>query len=308
VLVLMCSLFLSPAAVPDQSAARPMYFSKFKQLAMAVSDAPAAVRSEFAVAAVSEMVLAFGSAAQRAREDARDRAPGRSPVRWAAAVDGYAANLAAILNKLEPDTPIDITIGAENDVSLNIDGTPVMVSFPQTLQQAVFERRVIERFCSYYRCEDLITGYRAVHPSPPIASSIPRWSFSEKAGPVCATDDGLVFQFQDTLMLAQKRKACERIVAELNALAVTLAENRAAGVPIDWSALSINLIPGENQHQVELDGTGGYIRMPLPALAASKRLFELVRPWLAAKVKGNSIRQVVVNADRLMAPVINSPL
>jgi hypothetical protein len=285
-----------------------MYFSEFKQLAMAVSDAPAAVRSEFAVAAVSEMVLAFDSAADRARQDVRDRAPGRSPARWAAAVDGYAADLVAILNRLTADTPIDISIGAENDVSLNIDGTPVMVSFPQTLQQAEFEQRVIQRFCSYYQCEDLIADYRAVHPSPPIDASTPRWSFSEKAGPVCATDDGLIFQFQDTLMLAQKRQACERIVAELNALALTIAENRAAGVAIDWGGLSIHSLPGENQHQVELDGAGGYIRMSLPALAASKRLFELVRPWLAAKVKGNSIRQVVVNADRLMAPVINSLL
>ncbi len=304
VLLTVCALLLSPVTLPEQRTMRPLFLSTFKRLALAVSKAPTAVRAEFAAAAVSEMVLAFGNEADRARQDVRDKAPGRSPARWAAAVDGYAATLTTILHDTASDTPVDISIGTENDVALTINGTPVMVSFPQTVQQAVFEQRVVDRFCSRYRCEELIADYQAVNPPPSIHAAPPRWSFSGQAGPVCATDDGLAFQFRDTLMLTQKRKACDRIIAELNALAIALAENRAAGIPIDWNQLSIRTLPGEDQHYVELDSAGGYIRMPLPGLASTARLFELVRPWLAAKVKGNSIQQVVINADRLMAPLL----
>jgi len=36
------------------------------------------------------------------------------------------------------------------------------------------------------------------------------------------------------------------------------------------------------------------------------RLFELVRPWLAAKVSGQpGYRLVIINADELMAPLIH---
>ncbi|MEA2080648.1 MAG: hypothetical protein U9P00_12465 [Pseudomonadota bacterium] len=305
VLLLIGSLLLIPAAVSEQRPNRPVSFSRFNRLAIAVSNAPAPVRVDFAVAAVSEMVIAHRNEADRARRDARNNIPGRNPARWALAVDAYAADLMAVVNSVTPDTLVVIKISPENSVSLNIDAKPIMVSFPETLQQAVFEQRVIERFCNLYRCEDLIAEYHRTELSPRLKTSAPRWSFSEQAGPVCATDDGLEFQFQDTTNLSQKRKACGQIVAELNALAEVIAENLSGGAHIDWNRLAIHPVAGEDQQLVELDNEGGSIRMPLPALAATTGLFILVRPWLAAKVKGNGIRQVVINADRLMAPLLN---
>ena len=304
VLSLICSLLLSPAVSAEQHLNAPLSFSELNRLAMAVSDAPTPVRVDFAVAAISEMVIAHRNEADRARQDARHNIAGRSPARWALAVDAYAADLTVVVNSVTTDTPVGIEIGPENSVALNIDGKPVMVSFPKTLQQAAFEQRVIERFCNLYRCEDLIAEYHRTDQSPRVKNSPPLWSFSEQAGPVCATDDGLEFQFQDTVNLSQKRKACGQIVAELNALAELIAKNLSGGVRIDWNRLAIRPLAGEDQHLVELDGEGGSIRMPLPALAATTQLFILVRPWLAAKVKGDDVRQVVINADRLMAPLL----
>jgi len=308
VLSLMCSFLLNPMAAAEQQANTQVPFFKFNRLAMAVSDAPAPVRVDFAVATISEMVIAHRDEADRARQDARNNIAGRSPARWAVAVDAYAADLIAVVNSMATDTAVSIEIGSENSVALNIDGKPVMVSFPKTLQQAVFEQRVIERFCNLYRCEDLVTEYHRTVQSPRFKNSAPRWSFSEQAGPVCATDDGLEFQFQDTVNLSQKRKACEQIVAELNALAELIAENVSGGVRIDWNRLAIHPLTGEDQHLVELDGKGGSIRIPLPALAATTQLFILVRPWLAAKIKNNDVQQIMLNADRLMAALLNPSL
>ena len=306
VLALIGSFVLNLVAAAEQHSNAPRSFSEFNRLAMAVSDAPTPVRADFAVAAVSEMVIAHRNEADRARQDARNNIAGRSPARWALAVDVYAADLTAVVNSVTTDTPVEIEIDPQNSVALNIDGKPVMVTFPKTLQQAVFEQRVIERFCNLYRCEDLIAEYHRSEQSPRFKNSVPLWSFSEQAGPVCATDDGLQFQFQDTVNLSRKRKACSQIIAELNALAELIAKNLSGGVRIDWNRLAIHPPAGEDQHLVELDGEGGFIRMPLPALAATPQLFNLVRPWLAAKVKGNAIRQVVINADRLMAPLLQS--
>lgn len=304
VLSLICSFLLNPAAAAEQRPNTPAAFSRLNRLAMALSDAPTPARVDFAVAALSEMVIAHRNEAERARQDARNNMAARSPARWALAVDAYAADLMVVVNSVKTDTPVVIEIGPENSVALNIAGKPVMVGSPKTLQQAVFEQRVIERFCNLYRCEDLIAEYHRTDLSPQFNNSAPRWSFSEQAGPVCATDDGLEFQFQDTVNLSQKRKACSQVVAELNALAELIAENRSSGVRIDWHRLEIHTLAGEDQHLVELDGQGGSIRIPLPALAATTQLFTLVRPWLAAKVKGNDVRQVVINADRLMAPLL----
>jgi hypothetical protein len=306
VLPLLCGLLLSPVAAAEQSRDVPLSFSTLNRLALSVSEAPAAVRVDFAVAAVSEMVIAHRHEADRARQDARNHMTGRSPTRWAHAVDTYAADLMTVVNNMTTDTSVAIEIVPENSVALHIDGKPVMVNFPTTLQQATFEQRVVERFCTLYRCEDLIDEYQRAEPAPQRENSAPRWSFSEQAGPVCATDDGLEFQFQDMVNLGQKRKACDRIVADLNALADLIAEIRSGGVRIDWNRLSIHPLPGENQQLVELSSEGGSIRMSLPALATTTQLLTQVRPWLAAKVEGNGFRQVVINADRLMAPLIHS--
>ena len=306
VLALIGSFVLNLVAAAEQHSNAPRSFSEFNRLAMAVSDAPTPVRVGFAVAAVSEMAIAHRNEADRARQDARNNIAGRSPLRWALAVDAYAAELTAVVNSVTSDTPIEIEIGPADSVALNIDGKPVMVSFPKTRQQAVFEQRIIERFCNIYRCEDLIAEHHRSELSPRSKKAAPLWSFSEQAGPVCATDDGLEFQFQDTVNLSQKRKACGQIVAELNALAELIAKNLPGGVRIDWNRLAIRPLAGEDQQLVELDGEGGSIHMPLPALAATTQLFILVRPWLAAKVKGNGVRQVVINADRLMAPLLQA--
>lgn len=303
VLSLMFSFLPNPVAAAEQYPTAPLHYP-FNRLAMALNDADAPVRVDFAVFAVSEMIIAHRNEADRARQETRDNTAGRNPERWAHAVDAYATDLTAVLNSVTADTAVAIEIGPEHSVALRIDGKPVIVSFPKTRQQGVFERRVMERFCDLHRCEDLIAEYQRTDPSPRFKDSPPLWRFSEQAGPVCATEDGLEFRFQDRVNLRQKRKACRQIVAELNALAERIAESSSGGVSIDWSKLAIHPLAGEDQQLVELGGEGGSIRMPLQALATTTQLLIQVRPWLAAKVEGSSFRQVVINADRLMAPLL----
>jgi hypothetical protein len=307
--LLLCCLPTYPAMAwqpaPEESLTAAA--SQINRLAAALADAPESMRADFAVAAITELVLDYDEEADRARREARSHGRDRDLGRWAIAVDTYAAKLTTIANSVTPATPVTVAIGADNSISLDIDGTPVLVSSPRVREQSAFEQRVLDRFCNLYPCTDLIAEYRPAQP----AASTPTdaetyWSFSQQAGPTCSTGDGLEFQFQDMKNIGEKRKACGRIVKELNALAAALAWHLSNGSRIDWNRLAIHALPGEEEHQVELSGDGRTIRLPLPALAATTRLFKLVRPWLAAKVGGlPTYRLVVINADSLMAPLIH---
>ena len=279
---------------------------QINRLAVALVDAPASMRADFAVAAIAEMVVDYNEEAARARREAHSHAGDRDLRRWAVAVDAYAAKLTSIANSVTPDTVVRVAIGAENSISLDIDDVPVLVSSPRVREQSAFEQRVLNRFCTLHPCDDLIAEYRPPQSAVTTADTETYWSFSQQAGPSCSTGDGLEFQFQNMKNIGEKRKACGSIVRELNALAAALAWNLSNGSRIDWNRLSIHKLPGQDDHQVELSDGGGTIRLPLPALAETTRLFELVRPWLAAKAAGQpGYRLVIINADSLMAPLIH---
>jgi hypothetical protein len=280
--------------------------SQINRLAAALDDAPGTMRADFAFVAISEMVVDYNEEADRARREARSHARLRDLGRWAVAVDSYAAKLTLIANSVTPDTPVKVAIGADNSISLDIDGTLVLVSSPRVRGQTAFEQRVLERFCTLYPCDDLIADYLPAQTTVIPSDTETHWSFSQQAGPTCSTADGLEFQFRAMTNIGEKRKACDNIVKELNALAAALAWNLSNGNRIDWNRLAIHALPGGEEHQVELTGGGDTIRLPLPALAETSRLFELVRPWLAAKVGGQpGYRLVIINADELMAPLIH---
>ena len=307
-LLLLCCLPLGPAMALEPIPEKPpaAAISHINRLAAALVDAPEAMRADFAVAAIAEMVADYNKEADRARRESRSHAKERGLGRWTIAVDAYAAELTAIANSVTAATPVRVAVGADNGISLDIDGKQVLVSSPRVREQSAFERRVLDRFCNLYPCDDLITEHRPPQPAASTADSETYWSFSQQAGPACSTGDGLEFQFQDMKDLGQKRAACARIVKELNTLAAAIAWNLSNGSHIDWNRLAIHALPGEEEHQVELAGDGGTLRLPLPALVATTKLFELVRPWLAAKVGGQpSYRLVVINADSLMAPLIH---
>jgi hypothetical protein len=301
---LLCCLALPALMAGPVETGHPAPVSRLSQLATALGDAAQSVRADFAVIAIAHMAEAHRAEAERARLEAPRLARERNPTRWAAAVDAYATELLAIANRVGAQTSLIIRIGAANDLYLVIEGTPVMVSGPLATQQAAFEQQIIERFCSLYPCDELLAGYQEPLPLSRLDQAVTQWSFSQQAGPVCSTADGLEFQFRNIENLRGYREACARIVAELDTLVRGIVRSRSSGTRVDWDRLAIQTLSGSAHHQVTLNSAGTVILAPLPGLAATPRLFTLLRPWLAARVGGNSYRLVVINADRHMAPLL----
>lgn len=283
----------------------PADMTGLNRLAAAVGQAPEPVRTGFAETALAEMAATHTAEADRARAEARHNTRDRDLLRWASAAGAYARELQALADNLASATAIEVGvgIGPEDVVYLSIDGRLVMITSPRLRHQAVFEQRVIEQFCRQYPCDEYLADYQPPQAMlQPVASNA-RWSFSQHAGPACSTEDGLVFQFRNTTDLARKRRACSEVVTELNTLAAQLAREMARGVRIDWNRLAIHPATGEDRHLVTLNGDGDTALLTLPALAVASALFRQLRPWLASRVDGNSYRLVLINSDRLMAPV-----
>jgi hypothetical protein len=290
---------------------QPADQSLLVRVAMIVEDSPLPMRRDFAWLAISEMAGMYSAEAQRARLETRHTARARDTARWAAAVDDYAARMRALADAMTATTAVEISVGVDGSISLYVGGELVIVTGVFTGKQDDYEQQVIEQFCVLYQCERLLARYELSVPAADViatkrSTKAVYWSFSQHAGPVCMTDDGLEFQFREMSALGQKRAACSQLVAELYDLVDALARRHKQGMVVDWNGLEIGPVAGSEGHQIVLN-TSEDIRIPLPGLAASKDLFRLVRPWLAARATGREFHLVVLNAGHLMQGLGESP-
>jgi len=302
-LVAVCSLvLLAIAAAADVE----LPLSRLNRIAVAISKEAEPVRADFARIAIDEMTAAHVTEAEHARQDARARKGDRRRelLRWAAAVDDYAAELVAVAETLTPETAVDMSIGHDNSVYLNIGGRPVVVGTPRAREQSEFEQRIIARFCAAYRCEDFVAGFEPAADPARARGQPPSWSFSQYAGPACSTADGLELQFRTMQDLQRKREICARLVAELYQLLAAIDMEAGAGVRTDWNRVEIRGSPNAEQHLVVLNAGGDTLQLALPGLAAVPEFLRRSLPWAAARVKGESYHLVLLNADSLVAPLL----
>lgn len=298
-LIAVCGL-----ALPATASAAEVPLSRLNRVALAVSDEAEPVRVDFALTAIREMSAAHTLEAKRARQDARNGRTPRELLRWAAAVDAYAAELSAVGDTLTPGTAVDISIGHDNSIYLNIAGKPVMVGTPNARDQSGFEQRIIEQFCASYQCEDFADDIAPAIARRQTTGQPPSWSFSQYAGPACSTADGLELQFRTMQELGRKREICSRLVAELNRLLAAIVTEADAGVRIDWNRLEIRGDPDAGLPRVVLNAQGGMLQLDVPALAALPDFLRQSLPWVAARAKGESYHLVLLNADALVAPLM----
>ena len=274
------------------------------QLARVLHDSPLPMRSDFAWLALTQMAGFYNEEAARARMETRNTPRASDASQWAASVEVYARKISTLADSITSATSIGINVGIDNSVQVYVEGEPVILTGAISGQQSVYEQRVLERFCILYICEDLLPDLEIGAGEMPAASSVTDettayWSFSQHAGPVCMTNDGLEFQFQQMTALGEKREACTRVVAELGELARAIAREQQQGARINWETLEVLPAPVDEPQRVRL-AARVEVRLELPMLNGKPELLKIVRPWLMARVRGDTYSLVVLNADRLM--------
>lgn len=300
-LILLLLLSLPPSTTMARDAAHLTPAFGLNRLAANIADRPAPLRFDLARIAITELATAYADETEHAHQDMRGHTRQYKLSTWATAVAALAVKYAALAKTLTPTTPIQISTGLGRNLQLMIDGQLLVVSSPRMNEQTAFEQRIITRFCALNRCEGLLDEPdRTTAAKVSNESATPQWSFSQQTGPVCGTSDGLEFQFLNADNLSRKRETCARVVTELNTLAAALTKDMANGIRVHWNQLVIHPLP-DGDEQVILNGEGDYLRLTLPTLAARPKLFAVVRPWLAAKVKGSRYPLVVLHAGQLLA-------
>jgi len=296
-LLLLC---LIPPGI--STAFEPYYLD---QLALGLKDAPGPVRADLAYAAISELAAAYAQESRLARQEMHNQPGQRKLRRWAVAVENLASELDELAQTVTTQSSVHIVFDPGNSLHLIVDDKPVVISGPRTEDQADLEKRIVSRFCSLHPCKQLIPEPLLSDAEPVVSTRAieTHWSFSEDAGPTCSSDNGLVFQFDNTSDLRRKREACARVVAELHLLATEITRHHKNGTPVTWNAMQIVTLPLGGGHEIQLNHNGDALNLYVPALAAAPDLFMLLRPWLVASVSGVHHRTIINEAENLLPPV-----
>ena len=304
-LLLLCLVPLGMATAFEPGAANKQQAYHLDQLALGLKDAPGPVRADLAYAAISELAAAFAFESRLARQEMQQQPGQRKLGRWAVAVENLASELDELAQTVTTQSSVRTGFGPGNSLYLVVDNKPVVISGPRAKDQADLEKRIVLRFCSMHPCKQLIPLPRMSDANPVVSTRATntQWSFSEDAGPVCRTDDGLVFQFDNASDLRRKREACARVVAELQLLATEIIQHKQKGARVNWKAMKITTLPLGGPHEIQLNNDGDALNLYVPALAAAPDLFTLLRPWLAANVSGVDHRVVISDAEILLPPV-----
>jgi len=304
VLILFLGLVLVSSPTQSLASTSKAMSAVIVQLARELHDSPYPMRSDFAWLSLTQMAEFYTGEAARARRELRHTSRAGDVSSWAAAVEDYARKIDALANSMTTETSIVISVDSTNNVFVYVDGQPVIITGAIGGQQSAYEQRVLERFCILYVCEDLLPELEYSERDLPAIvtetdASTAYWSFSQYTGPVCMTNDGLEFQFQQMSDMGEKRVACTRVVAELSELARAIDENNQQGARVDWDALKVMPAVADEPHRVML-ATGVEIRLALPMLAENPELLGMVRPWLNARVRGDTYHLVVLHAERYL--------
>lgn len=262
-----------------------------------LQSAPLALRSDFALAVLSELIPVYRREAVRARSDFQRASMKADSSRWAAAVDALVREMQLLLDGLLPETPVQVSAPDAQTLYVIVDGSPVLLTGPRVNENTLLEQRVLERFCSRNDCNDLIGDRQHEASVGGHSESAALWRFNDPAGPVCASGDGLELQFRNDSKLQEKREACAQIIAELNVLANRLRSTIRRGKTVDWNRLVIQATSGTDLQRVVLNGEGDYVLMSLPSLQRAHTLFVQTLPWLAARVGDKRYNLVILNTD-----------
>lgn len=282
---------------PAAQAGSPASMSLFKRTVNYLQGAPAAEQADFANAALTELAAVYMAEADLARSQvASKKGTGQARLRgWSVAVDQYAGQLLLIMDDVDQGFPVVLRAAQNGPATITVADRAVMLGHPRPDQQAAYEQRVLNDFCSLHDCALSAVGSAEPRPIPATASSVnPRWTFTE-SGSVCA-NQGLEVQFDSIGNLSTLRSICKELAQETTALAGDLAWQIRHGVVIDWDELAISGTPGRPEHLVRLNAAGDTVLLTAPLLYSSKNLLQDIRPWLAARATAAEPATVRIDA------------
>ena len=227
--------------------------------------------------------------------------------RWIAATQRYLEQLATTLDAVGLAADVPVFARSAGEPTIVVDGRPLLVSSMDMKSPEKLGEGIVAAFCRLRRCDFL---QAPAAPSVQVDTSapstrigtVPRWSFGDGAYAVLRTGAGLNFMFADVTERVTKERICMALSEELQTLSDRLIDAEAAGYVVEWSR--VRIVDEDGRQKVYVDGQDNFVRMQLPLLSRAESVLRVASPWLAARMRGESVIQYVPSADLLLKQVL----
>ena len=271
--------------------------SRFERTVAALQGAPEELRADFAGIALLELSEACVAEADLARSEVERQGGNAKLSGWARAVDQYAGRLMLLLDDLDAGFPVSLSQPRRATVGVSVADRMVILSHPRADQQAGFEQRILQDFCSRHDCGALTAAVDPPQPIPVSAGAVrPDWTFTGD-GPLCRYQ-GIELRFSSADNLGRSRDICARLLQEALTLGNEIAWQRRHGVAVEWGVLETRPTPGRPEHLVVLNRAGDSILATLPLVHSSPGLLRDLLPWLRNRFSGEPQMTLRLQAGR----------
>lgn len=254
------------------------------------------MRADFAGIALTELALAYAAEAKLAREEARGAGNNADLWGWSAAVERYAGQMPLLLDDIELGMPVELIVDGEKSLAVAVAQRLVILNHPRPSQQALFERQVLQEFCSRYHCGSIAPGGGEPEPIPVSRGPIkPAWNFSQQRW--TCSHRGISIRFRNEPDLSSARVICEQLIGEASSLADELVWQAGLVVAIDWDNLAIQSAPRRPEHVIRLNASGDTVVLTVPLLYGTPGLLEQIMPWIKQRVTTQVDAKLEIDAD-----------
>ena len=326
-----CALLLCCAAVLAWTAPSAALSSKQSLVGAApeLSEASAATRASFVEVAVAELVAAHRAATRHGGK--RRKAQGANPrdnqaAAWNKGTQAYIARLHSIAAAARAGASVRLVVDRGRLLRVVVGSRPArqfIVAAPQPKGRAALERAILRRLCALDACAAPAASPMIAEPSlatvhitavgaPAITGSgtaAPPLTSYRPATPPTATPPRLVsaLSASDGLSCAQQevrhhvlyKHACDALLADVRALLKALHAAARRGVAIDWRMPARPYAKGAN-YELAVNGQGGTVAVPMPALGQAPELLVEILPWAQARLFGGVPHLCLTPPSRLV--------
>ena len=287
--------------------------SRYDRLVESLAVRPLYEAEEFARIAVEQMLLEHDEALLELHDTtARNRKAARKRHTWGRATQQYLARLERMAGLMaDGSVSIEVVHTPAGEVNLFIGRQPVVVSSLNLAQPDLLGEYIVDSFCFQFDCsgihaDSLYAGQRYGEVDSwgkPLAGG---WAFGDDLSSAYRTEDGLSFMFSDLANRPQKQQICAQLAIELREIVSLLIRAEHAGYRIDWESLRLApRLPGDGGPQrLIFNRDDTFVRASLPTLAVATEVLEISRPWIKARVAGQSYHQQFPRVDLFVSELL----
>ncbi len=254
----------------------------------------------FALIALDELYAAYKTELEQVGgTDTKSVKTQKKRRRWTSATNSFLANLLKTSQLLDNHAPLRLYVDNKQKVLIVVGDQPIVVSGPRIGDEVTFEKRIIERYCNQRECLKPEQNWHSNRLEQEL-SAPGGWLLGQNRKMSYLTRDGLLFEFNRATDRKMKGEAALAVIIELRKIVTAFKRFQQSGGAIDWTGIVIRSTAASEDHLIELNNQGDFLRLWLPNLHNHGNILHESLPWVHARVNGYQYELKIRNADHLL--------